>query len=282
MKFLLMLFFVSQVSANVLPSSWSWSNVNGSNYLTKSLNQHIPQYCGSCWAHAALSSLADRIKIQRFGAFPDINLAVQFLLNCGQAGSCYGGSSYQAYKFIHQVGFVPFDTCLPYQACSSDSKEGLCQYGNFSCSALNTCRTCSTFHQNGGSCVAINHFPNATVADYGTISGVQQMKAEIYTNGPIACGVNANPLLDYTGGVVDLPDASTETDHAISVVGWGVDNKEPYWLIRNSWGEYWGELGFFRLKLGTNQLGIEGECSWAIPGKWTQHNYPCDEDGANC
>ena len=52
------------------------------------------------------------------------------------------------------------------------------------------------------------------------------MKTEIYTNGPIACGVNANPLLDYTGGVVDLPNESQETDHAISVVGWGVENKE--------------------------------------------------------
>jgi len=45
--------------------------------------QHLPQYCGSCWAHGALSSLADRIKIARLGQGDDINLAIQFILNCG-------------------------------------------------------------------------------------------------------------------------------------------------------------------------------------------------------
>ena len=48
-----------------LPSIWNWGNINGTNYLTKSLNQQIPQYCGSCWAHGAISSLGDRIKVNR-------------------------------------------------------------------------------------------------------------------------------------------------------------------------------------------------------------------------
>jgi hypothetical protein len=47
--------------ATQLPASFSWDNVNGTSYLTKSLNQHLPQWCGSCWAHAAMSSLAEYV-----------------------------------------------------------------------------------------------------------------------------------------------------------------------------------------------------------------------------
>lgn len=145
--------------ASELPASFTWGDVNGVNFLTKNLNQHIPQYCGSCWAHVktrppcthppthptstilmtassfccflccvlhpcppsrcrwlpcltcelslsirstnvrqkqqqtcgahiqgALSSLADRIKIARGGKGIDINLSVQHVLNCGNAG----------------------------------------------------------------------------------------------------------------------------------------------------------------------------------------------------
>ena len=67
-----------------LPTYWDWRNIDGSNFVTKNLNQHIPKYCGSCWAHGALSALADRIKIMRKAAFPDINLSIQVILNCGK------------------------------------------------------------------------------------------------------------------------------------------------------------------------------------------------------
>ena len=64
------------------------------------------QYCGSCWAHGALSALGDRIKIARKARSPDINLSVQHLLNCGGdiAGSCYGGSQTGAYQFVKEHG----------------------------------------------------------------------------------------------------------------------------------------------------------------------------------
>ena len=77
---LLVIIGLSNLATATLPEEFTWSNVNGTNFLTKSLNQHIPQYCGSCWAHAAVSSLADRIKIRRQAKFPDIDLSIQFIL----------------------------------------------------------------------------------------------------------------------------------------------------------------------------------------------------------
>ena len=71
-----------------LPDNFSWDNVNGRSFLTRSLNQHIPQYCGSCWAHGSISSLNDRIKIARNATGDEINLSIQHILNC--AGSVAG------------------------------------------------------------------------------------------------------------------------------------------------------------------------------------------------
>ena len=107
---------------------------------------------------------------------------------------------------------------------------------------------------------------------------------EIYNHGPIACGINANEILQYRGGILDVPHASKQIDHIISIVGWGYDSKldKQYWIIRNSWGEYWGEMGYVRVVLGENQLGTELSCAWATPGSWTEYNVPCDEDGGNC
>eukprot|EP01003_Olkasia_polycarbonata_P003452 NODE_213_length_1197_cov_293.869338_g160_i1.p1 GENE.NODE_213_length_1197_cov_293.869338_g160_i1~~NODE_213_length_1197_cov_293.869338_g160_i1.p1 ORF type:complete len:355 (-),score=102.67 NODE_213_length_1197_cov_293.869338_g160_i1:132-1166(-) len=269
-----------------LPDSFNWGNVNGTDFLTKSLNQHLPQYCGSCWAHGALSALADRIKIARKAQGIDLNLAVQFILNCGGevAGSCHGGSHSGTYQFIKQTGYVPYDTCLQYEACSSESSEGACKDSNFQCSPVNTCRTCSTFTSNGGKCVEVDRFPNASIAEFGQVSGADKMMAEIYARGPIACGVNAEPILKYPGGVFDDASAGKGINHIISVVGWGADKNtgKKFWVVRNSWGEYWGELGYFRIAMGGNQLGIEADCAWATPKDFTVHNFACWEDGSNC
>merc|ERR1712151_1257007 len=102
--------------------------------------------------------------------------------------------------------------------------------------------------------------------------------------GPVAAGVNAEAILKYSGGIVDMPNESREVNHIVSIVGWSYDesSQSQYWIVRNSWGQYWGELGYFRIKMGGNQLGIENSCSWATPGSFTELNFPCNEDGTNC
>lgn len=76
-----------------------------------------------------MSSLADRVKIQRGLKGSEINLSIQYILNCGanQAGSCHGGSGIAAYSWLKKTGGIPFESCQIYEACSADSVEGHCK-----------------------------------------------------------------------------------------------------------------------------------------------------------
>merc|ERR1712196_76871 len=278
------------IPTSALPANFSWGDKDGVNYCTKSLNQHIPQYCGSCWAHGSVSALGDRIKIARKAKGIDINLSVQHMLNCGNIGSYHGGSVPGPYQWIHKISKtgagISYDTSNPYMACSSESDQGICKGQDWSCTPENVARTCSTFPPSGF-CAPIKNYPNATISEYGSISGADAMAKEIYARGPISCGIDASPILKYTGGIVR--ESGEMVDHVISIVGWGSEaNGKQYWIVRNSWGEYWGEMGFIRVEKGNNALQLETQCAWAVPDKVTggmleaSTNFKCYEDGSNC
>merc|ERR1711998_550192 len=113
------------------------------------------------------------------------------------------------------------------------------------------------------------------------MGGTDAMQKEIYNRGPIACGIAATPIHDYEGGIAS---GSGSVNHVISVVGWGTDPSEgKYFIVRNSWGEYWGEYGYVRVKAGS--LGMT-RCNWATIGDYTapekNNQFPCHEDGNNC
>lgn len=99
--------------------------------------------------------------------------------------------------------------------------------------------------------------------------------SELIQRGPLACSIHADQLLDdYKGGIFRNPTTFNESNHEISIVGWGEENGEKYWIIRNSWGTYWGENGFFRLVRGENNILIEDDCWWAVPeDTWTHKLY---------
>jgi len=272
-----------------VPDAFTWGDVNGTSYLTMSRNQHIPQYCGSCWAHGSVSALGDRVKIARKAKGVDINPSVQHILNCNGGGTCHGGSTDGPYQWLHELGKktgqgISYETSNPYLACSSESKEGICPHGDWSCTPMNVAKTCSTFLASGGSCAEIAKYPNVMIGDYGSISGVSAMQKEIYARGPIACGINANPILNYTSGVVKHDTLFQMVDHIISVVGWGVEEGQSYWIVRNSWGEYWGEMGYVRIAFGS--LKVESQCAWATVSEYTApenaNQVHCFEGGENC
>ena len=70
------------------------------------------------------------------------------------------------------------------------------------------------------------------------------------------------------GGVYD-GTCSTNTDHAIAVVGYGTDaaSGDKYWLIKNSWGSGWGDGGYMKLKRGVGKCGIGGVIATVTCGR---------------
>lgn len=243
-----------------LPANYFWGNVNGTNYLTFQRNQHIPIYCGSCWAFSATSALSDRIKIARKAQWPDINLSPQVLISCELPDEgCHGGDARTAYEWIHNNNITD-EQCSPYQAYGHDNGVG--------CTADIKCRDCLPTK----GCWAREHAKVYSVDEYGDVKGEEDMMNEILKRGPITCAIAVTQeLVNYTSGVFEDKTGRKELDHDISVVGWGEEKGTKYWIIRNSWGSYWGEGGNFRLIRGTDNLGIESTCSWATPlDTWTK------------
>lgn len=73
---------------------------------------------------------------------------------------------------------------------------------------------------------------------------VDAIMAEIYARGSVAATINAEPIVGYRGGIFTDDSHSTMTNHIVSIVGWGMDEdtETKYWIVRNSWGQYWGEM----------------------------------------
>jgi cathepsin C len=126
------------------------------------------------------------------------------------------------------------------------------------------------------------------VKEYGYVGGYyggcseEAMMKEIYENGPIVVAINATPELYYFSHGIFKSEAKKiegklekgvkpweSTNHAVIAVGWGVEyvNDEPvkYWILKNSWGNSWGEKGYFRMNRGVDMASVEAQAVFVIP-----------------
>jgi len=136
------------------------------------------------------------------------------------------------------------------------------------CSDFNVCRECvrpapaanETGWDKCWSVKSYNHYHSSNVRSF---SGAQAMKEEIASYGPISCGIaSTTKFHNYHGGIFS-EKGQTGVNHIISVVGYGKDQESgvEYWIGRNSWGTYWGENGFFRIQMHSDNNAIETGCA---------------------
>lgn len=127
---------------------------------------------------------------------------------------------------------------------------------------MSRCRNCSP----GEACFIPDQYFQYDVDQYGSVSGETDIMNELHANGPLACSMaTTDAFHEYKGGIFYDDTGDLEVSHEVSIVGYGEQNGVKFWRVRNSWGAYWGESGFFRIVRGQNNLAIESDCSWAKP-----------------
>jgi C1A family cysteine protease len=110
-----------------------------------------------------------------------------------------------------------------------------------------------------GQCKAKKASEKVFVKSWQVVNGTDedQLAAALVKLGPLAIGINANPLQFYTSGIANPSNCDpTALDHAVAIVGFGVEAGKKYWIIRNSWNSNWGEKGYFRIIRGVGKCGL--------------------------
>ncbi|KAK6917961.1 Peptidase C1A, propeptide [Dillenia turbinata] len=213
-------------------------------------------HCGSCWAFGAVESLSDRFCIH-FGM--NISLSVNDLLACcgflcGEG--CDGGYPIHAWKYFVHRGVVT-EECDPYfdnKGCSHPGCEPA--YPTPKCK-----RKCVSGSQ------AWKRAKHFSVSAYRVDSDPNSIMAEVYQNGPVEVSFAVyEDFAYYKSGVYKHTTGSFLGGHAVKLIGWGTtDDGEDYWLLANQWNTNWGDEGYFKIKRGENECGIEGDVVAGLP-----------------
>jgi len=106
--------------------------------------------------------------------------------------------------------------------------------------------------------------------DIITAKGEENMQRAIMLGGPMEVAFSVySDFEDYDGGIYHHVTGEFMGGHAVKVVGWGEENGEKYWRVANSWNKFWGEEGYFRIRRGVDEGGIEeGAVASSHTAKW--------------
>jgi C1A family cysteine protease len=187
--------------------------------------------CGSCWSFSSTGAVEGAWAISK-GQLTDFS--EQELVDCATGISygshgCNGGQMEGAFKFVIENGQCTLSS-YPYTA-----KDGTCQ----KCSAVAHISSCSDVK------------PNDQLS----------LKAAVAQQ-PVAVAIEADTryFQSYSGGILDSASCGTSLDHGVLAVGYGEENGQKYWLVKNSWGTTWGDKGYVKIARSdsTNDAGICG------------------------
>lgn len=206
-----------------LPAVLDWRDRDG-NWVTPVKDQGV---CGSCWAFATTAVLESMIRINR-NMGEDIDLSEQMLVSCSGAGNCPdGGHEYLAAEYIKNTGIVD-ERCYPYAAADEP------------------CNPCSDWMAR---VVKINSWDWVGTSISAIETALQ--------SGPVTTYMTVfSDFYHYRSGIYQVTAGATEEGgHFVAIVGY--DHPGGYWICKNSWGSDWGENGFFRIKMGQADTGIQ-------------------------
>ena len=218
-----------ELDVSKAPEAIDWRENNA---VTPVKNQGT---CGSCWAFSTTGNVEGRWAIKTGDL---VSLSEQELVDCDVVDmGCNGGLPFQTYAEIMRLGGLVREEDYSYKGV-----QGTCKLDKSKIVAQVT----------GREQVSTDEV---------------QIAAYIAENGPVSIGINANMMQFYTGGVAHpwkFLCSPSGLDHGVLIAGYGVEENKPYWLIKNSWGESWGEKGYYKLYRGDGSCGVNQMVTSAI------------------
>jgi C1A family cysteine protease len=219
-------------SLSELPESIDWRE-KGAVTTVKDQGQ-----CGSCWTFSATGAIEGAWAIQT-GELVD--LSEQELVDCAgvKYGShgCNGGQMDGAFEYVIKNGQCGANY-------SYTGKSGACQ----KCLAIAAVSSC-----------------------YDVLANDQVALKAAVAQQPVSVAIEAdtNYFQFYSGGVLAGVECGTNLDHGVLIVGYGTENNQDYWLVKNSWSTSWGEDGYIKIgrsdsKNDKGVCGIAMEASFPI------------------